>query len=230
MKTYVLTKGEDVAEVYRNTETLSYEEFVRSMMRILGNTEPCIKTMFTPLPKDKEGFPNAHGKSMGMLFREMHIHQLFPGANLTFLEDSFSAFFDANLTTEKLARMSYASQDPSGAISVPLVRWCSDYFAKAGQEAYFGPKLAEIDPSLTDDFLVFDELSYQIIYQYPHFLAREMRAARNRILQAFMEYIKLSPDERPNAAWFVGASESEMLALGLSPLDIAIAIMTIYWA
>lgn len=231
MTTYVITKAEDVGQVYRNTETLSYEIFVQSMMRILGNSEPSVEAMFTPLPKDKEGFPNPHGKSLGILFRQMHIHQLFPGENLNFLETRFYDFFDKHLQMEKLVETCpYATRTTPGTITLPLVQWCSDYFVKGGQSAYFGPRLAEIDPSLTDAFLVFDELSYQVIYQYPTFLARKMQASRDRLLSGLKQYLQLPHDQRAEDAWFVKAMETEMRALDMSADDMAIATMTIYWA
>lgn len=230
MKTYVLTKAEDVGDVYRNTETLSFEEFVQAMMKILGNSEPCIQTMFTRLPKDKPGFPNPHGKSMGILFREMHIHQLFPGDNLTFLETSFRRFFDSHLHHDALLPLQYATPDTPRSIVVPLVKWCSDFFVKASQEAYFGPKLAELDPDLTDHFIVFDELSYQIIYQYPRFLSGKLQCARDSILTGFKTYLQLDPGQRTGDAWFIKAAEAEMRRLDLSSQDISIALLAFYWA
>lgn len=230
MKTYVLTKAEDVGDVYRNTDTLSFEEFVQAMMKILGNSDPCIKTMFTRLPKDKPGFPNPHGKSMGILFREMHIHQLFPGDNLTFLETSFHGFFDRHLRHDALLQLPYATPDTSSSIVVPLVQWCSDFFVKASQEAYFGPKLAELDPHLTDHFIIFDELSYQIIYQYPHFLAGKLQRSRDSILTGFKTYLQLAPEQRTGDAWFIKAAEAEMRRLDLSSQDMSIALLAFYWA
>lgn len=231
MTTYIITKADDVGQVYKNTETLSYEIFVQSMMRILGNSESSVQTMFTPLPKDKEGFPNPHGKSLGILFRQMHIHQLFPGKNLDFLENRFYDFFDKELHLQELIKACpYATKTTSESITLPLVHWCSDYFVKGGQSAYFGPRLAEIDPSLTDAFVVFDELSYQVIYQYPSFLSRKMQAARDRLLAGLKQYLQLPHEERSEDAWFVKAMETEMRAIGLNADDMAIATMTIYWA
>lgn len=229
MKTYVLTKAEDVSEVYRNTVTLSYEEFVQAMMRILGNSESTVQKMFNPLPKDKNGFPNPRGKPLGILFRDMHVHQVFPGENLTYLETQFHHFFESNLHLDEIRKMAYAVDGPK-SVTVPLVQWCSDYLTKAGQDAYFGPKLAELDPELTDHFIVFDELSYQVIYQYPSFLAQKMLAARSRILTAFEKYLEIPSEQRSGDAWFVKASEFEMRELELSPKDMAIATLLIYWA
>lgn len=73
-KIYVITKSEDVAEAYRNIETLSFNQFVQAMMRACGNTESCVQAMYTPLPKDKEGFPNPHEKPLATLARGMYIH------------------------------------------------------------------------------------------------------------------------------------------------------------
>lgn len=231
MKTYVITKSEHVGQVYRNTETLSYEEFVQAMMRILGNSEPSVQAMFEPLPKDKQGFPNPHGKPLGILFRQMHIHQLFPGENLTFLETRFYEFFDKHLHMKKLiGTCPYAISKAPEAIVLPLTQWCSDFFVRSGQTAYFGPKLEEIDPNLTDSFIIFDELSYQVIYQYPRVLAKKMLASRDRVLSGLKQYLQLPRDQRREEAWFVEAMESEMRAIGMSAEDMAIATMTIYWA
>ncbi|TGJ78266.1 hypothetical protein E0Z10_g10500 [Xylaria hypoxylon] len=231
MKSYVITDARHVGEVYRNTETLSYEEFVQMMMRILGNSNASVHAMFTPLPRDKKGFPNPHGKPLGILFRQMHIHQLFPGDNLTFLESRFHKFFDEQLHLSRLNETCLsAMKKANGCISLPLTEWCSDLFVRGGQTAYFGPRLAEIDPNLTDAFVVFDELSYQVIYQYPTSLSRKMRASRDRVLSGLKQYLQLPQDQRNEDAWFVKAMEEEMRAINMSAEDMAIATMTIYWA
>ncbi|KJZ69547.1 hypothetical protein HIM_11060 [Hirsutella minnesotensis 3608] len=214
LKTYVLTNADHVGEAYRNTETLSYEEFVRGLMRILGNSQAGVKAMFTPLAKDKEGFPNPHEKPLGLLFRQMHIHQLFPGENLDFLETRFYKFFKNHL---ELARISdtcpYAVSKSSEDVVLPLTQWCSDFFVRGGQGAYFGPKLA-----------------YQVIYQYPRFLAKAMLTARDGVLNSLRDYLQLPHNQRREDAWFVKAMEEGMRAVGLSDEDMAIATMTIYWA
>jgi hypothetical protein len=231
MRTYVLTKAEHASNVYKNVKSFSYEEFVRSMMRILGNSEASVNAMYTPLPKDKEGFPNPMGKPLGILFRDMHIHQLNPGKNLDFLEERFLTKFQEFLPLKAMQNeLPYVLEKTPNSVVVPLTQWCSDFFVKAGQDAYFGPKLAEIDSGLTDAFLIFDELSYQVIYQYPSFLAREMHAARDRAMSSLSTYLKLPKEERTGDAWFVKAMEDEMRNIGMDDKDMGIAGLTFYWA
>lgn len=109
------------------------------------------------------------------------------------------------------------------------MEWCSDFFVRAGQRAYFGDALDAIDPTLAKTFVVFDELSWQILYQYPDFLAGEMKGARNAIQHAFKKYIQLPQSQRSGDAWFIKAMEDEMRALKISEDDIAVVMVMIYW-
>ncbi|KAL7791987.1 cytochrome P450 [Trichoderma ceciliae] len=229
-KIYVITKSKDVAEAYRNTDTLSFNEFVQAMMRACGNTESCVQAMYRPLPTDKEGFANPNGKPLATLARQMHIHQLYPGDRLDFLENSFLEWFDVRMNLEQLHSVCpYAIQSTHVDIVLPLMEWCSDFFARAGQRAYFGDALGALDPTLTKTFIIFDELSWQVLYQYPDFLAGEMKGARDAIQRALKKYIQLPQSQRSGDAWFTKAMENEMRALEITEDDIATMLVTIYW-
>ncbi|KAL4974755.1 cytochrome P450 [Aspergillus desertorum] len=229
--TYVITKPQDVAEAYRNSTTLSFNEFVQAIMRGCGTSEFCVQAMYQPLPKEKDGFPNPHGKPLGTLARQMHINQLYPGDNLDFLERQFLDYVEPRLTVEGLRQRPYATtpSDGKGGIVLPLMEWSSDFFARAGQRAYFGPQLEELDPGLPQTFIHFDELSWQILYQYPDFLAGEMKSSRNKIQQELKRYFQIPPGKRHGDAWFTKAMETEMRALGIGEDDIATMMVTIYW-
>lgn len=230
-KIYVITKPKDVAEAYRNTETLSFNEFVQAVMRACGNTESCVQAMYAPLPTDKGGFANPHGKPLATLARQMHIHQLYPGDGLNFLENSFLEWFDVRMNMEKLRGVCpYAIRSTDVDIVLPLMEWCSDFFTGAGQRAYFGYELGEIDATLTKAFVIFDELSWQVLYQYPDFLAGEMKRSRDTIQCALKKYIQLPQSQRSGEAWFTKAMENEMRALSISEDDIATMLLAIYWA
>ncbi|KAI0859747.1 cytochrome P450 [Xylaria cubensis] len=229
---YVVTRPRDVAEAYRNNSTLSWKEFLLEMMRTLGNNQVCVKAVAESLPRDKAGFPNPHGKSLITLARDMHIYQLHPGNQLDDLESKILHWFERHLDPEAMAQK-YGSRgaknDKKFVLTVPLVQWCSEFFTLATQEAYFGPELAEIDPHLHHAFILFDELSYQILYQYPGFLAGKMRAAKARVQHAMSAFLQLPSSGRSRQAWFTQAFESECRALGIDSEQIAIMFFTVYW-
>jgi hypothetical protein len=110
------------------------------------------------------------------------------------------------------------------------MEWCSDVFTTAGQRAYFGDELGQIDDTLAKEFVIFDDLSWQVLYQYPDFLAGEMKRSRDVIQRALEKYIQLPQSQRSGEAWFTKAMENEMRALDISEDDIATMFMTIYWA
>ncbi|ETS00747.1 putative cytochrome p450 [Trichoderma reesei RUT C-30] len=227
---YVITKPKDVADAYRNTESLSFNEFVQAVMRACDNTESCIQAMYTPLPRDKAGFANPQGKSLATLARQMHIHQLYPGKGLDFLERTFLEWFDVRMNMEKLhSGCSYATKRDDGDVVLPLMEWCSDFLISAGQRAYFGDELGQIDGNLVREFVKFDELSWQVLYQYPELLAGEMKRSRDVIQRALKKYIQLPQSQRSGEAWFTKAMENEMRALNIGEDDIATMLMTIYW-
>ncbi|RWQ98537.1 hypothetical protein C8Q69DRAFT_442691 [Paecilomyces variotii] len=45
------------------------------------------------------------------------------------------------------------------SVDIPLMRWCSEYFVRAGGLAYFGDVLGTIAPALAPTFIAFDDLS-----------------------------------------------------------------------
>jgi Cytochrome P450 len=231
-KFYVVTAAQDVAEAYRNTTTLSFDQFVMALMRVCGSSEACVEAMFRPLPRDKEGFPNPHGKALARLSREIHIHQLFPGEGLDVLDARFAAFFKTNLRLEEMATClpaKYATTSNDREVVLPLMIYCSDIFIRGGQTAYFGDGLARVDPNLTWSFLEFDELSWQVLYQYPKILSRRMNAARKRMITSLNIYFSSPASSRPDDIEFVRRMEDEMRDLGIGNHDIATMMLTMYW-
>ncbi|KAI1870662.1 uncharacterized protein JN550_005205 [Neoarthrinium moseri] len=230
--TYVITNAQDVTEAYKNNSTLSWTEFLLEMMRTLGNNEICVEAAARPLPRDKDGFPNPHGKPLVTLARDMHIRQLHPGDQLDDLERRFLRWFERCLEPETMAKTygsNVAQKDQDTTVTVSLVQWCSEIFTLASQEAYFGPELAHIDPHLHETFIVFDELSYQILYQYPRLLTGKMRAAKTQLQHAMKNYLQLPPSKRTDTAWFTDAFETECKALGIDETQVALMFFTVYW-
>jgi len=232
MTFYVVTQAKDSAQVYKNTETLSFEGFVQGLMRINGNNEEAIKTMYTPLPADKLGFPNPTGTSLGVLAQMMHIHQLHPGNNnLIHLQQKVQFWINNNLNLDHLSRVcTYATFKDETSIEVPLYQWTSDFFVRLGQHVYFGETLAKIHPNLPQAFLEFDERIWKVLYPYPGFLSHDMAAGRAEVVSALCKYFRTPKEERSDAAWLIRAMEEEVTALGIGTEDLSIIVFHLYIA
>lgn len=228
----MLTKPEDVAQAYRITTTLSFDTFVKGLLIESGVSGDCVGKMFQNPDPANQIFPNPFNKSLARLSREMHIHQLFPGDQnlLSVIGKSFTKYFDKSLTIESLSqRTRYVKRPQEDAVELSMNTWTSDIFANAGQEAYFGNLLREIDPDLTWTFLEFDSLTWQVLYQYPSFLCGKMLSARNKMNESITKYYERPQSERADVAWFTPAFEDEVRKLGVNTRDLAAMMMTIYW-
>lgn len=195
-------------------------------------SESCVRKMFQEPDPRNQIFPNPFNKSLARLSREMHIHQLFPGDQnlLTVIGKSFTKYFDRNLTVDSLSqRTRYVKRTQEDAVELSMNTWTSDIFANAGQEAYFGDLLREIDPDLTWTFLEFDSLTWQVLYQYPSFLCGKMLSARNKMIIALEKYFTRPQSERTDVCWFTPTFENEARKLDVNDRDLAAMMMTIYW-
>lgn len=228
-KLYILTNPKHVGETYKNTSTLSFEEFVRDMMRTSGSSEFVIKKMYETPDPDKAIFPNPRMKPLAKMAKDLHIHQLYAGKPLDVLREEIYKFYDSPMKLKHMSQLSYTISSGPNEVVLPLYIWTSDVIIGAGQEAYFGPLLAKVAPQLIWDFLEFDDLTWQLLYQYPKFLAKKMYSARDRVVIGLEKYFTELQTNRGVKSWFTPAMENEMRNLEFDTHEVAIMMMTIYW-
>lgn len=180
-------------------------------MRTNGNDEHTIKTVYSPLPQNKRGFPNPEGLSLGVLAQRMHVHQLHPGENMVVLQEKVRGWINRQLKLEILAKgCTYSATQSPARVQLPLYEWTSDYFVRLGQYAYFGNVLDQVNPNYPDAYIIFDEVIWKMLYQYPDFLCRDMTGPRDQMMASLNAYFKLPPSQRRDqAAWIINAMEDE---------------------
>lgn len=229
---HVLTNSKDVEDAYKNTSSIGFDGFVQAMMRTLGSSEHCINAMFSYRPHSphENDFPNPLKKPLGKLTKDLHVRQLFPGQHLDDLCNKFVDFFDEFLVLEEISKMDFATEKTSESIVVPLRMWTSEVFIIGGQRAYFGRLLEDIDPNMARTFIEFDELGWQVLFQYPRFASRRMHAMADKLVANFEAYYGTPKEKRKGDAWFVKAFEHEARQAGLDTHDIATMMLPVYWA
>ncbi|KAF2730929.1 putative cytochrome p450 [Polyplosphaeria fusca] len=228
---YIATQAKHSAQVYKNTETLSFESFVQTLMKANGNDDDVINAMYSALPVDKRGFPNPQGESLGVLAQKMHIHQLYPSENLVALQHQVKTWIDSYLDIDFLKAECSHGYSKNSHIELPLYQWCSNAFVRMGQHVYFGETLDNIDPGLPSAFLEFDERIWKMLYQYPGFLSRDMSVPRTRVITSLRQYFQVPRKERVGkVAWLIDAMEDEMRALGIDDENLAILMFHLYFA
>ena len=223
---YVLTSVHDIAAAYKNTTTLSFEDGVKDNMRNFGLSDDGSEKLWR---KGYHGvFPNPSKKAFGILSGEMYKVQWHPGKGLDALTGKFMEFIEGFLHWNTLPSEGLLLEE-SGSKRMSLMRLCQSVLVDAGSRAIFGRRLTDIAPDLAQQFQVFDQKSWQLIYQLPPAFAKEMYAAKNKITEALEKYIESPTETKKDRAWAIEAMEVEMQALGMKTSDQAIMFFLIYW-
>lgn len=86
----------------------------------------------------------------------------------------------------------------------------------AGQAAYFGDALSDIDPSLPEAFVNFDKLCWQIFYRPPIFWSKQMTNCKTKLMKALEAYSRKPMEQRPDMPRFLQDWEIECIKAGFA--------------
>lgn len=191
----MLTKPEDVISTYKiDNGSLSYDIFAVEVMGMVGITEDGVRKAFQTQYVEADGSTIVRYKHLVRLCKEYQLEQLTPGSRLDQLIGPAIALLERHMTIESILNRGagWYSRDSSsaeqGSVQVSLYQWISDIFIDIGTRAYFGDLLQKIKPSLTRNFLAFETLSWQAMYQYPRILWGDMMGAKQKLQDAMGEY------------------------------------------
>ncbi|KAL8949024.1 MAG: hypothetical protein Q9222_004833 [Ikaeria aurantiellina] len=226
---YVVTLSQHIAEVDKNTKTLSYDLFVRQLHEGFNMSPPGVEKMWE--------IPMAHEKHLGPAGRkhlvdrsgDFHRLQLFPGPQLEDLIARFLARIEHGTTWENIPRPCVLSSTKD-AMVISLYKWCGNVLGDAASRGFYGDALVDTSPRMVQDFLEFDKQSWMLLYQYPSFLASSMLAPRNLVTKAFDRYVALAPERKEDAAPYAKSLEALQIKAGVSSRDRAIGFQIFHFA
>lgn len=220
---YVLTSPQDVTEIYRNTKTLTFHEYVQDVMRSIGVSKNGIGKLWHTTTDTKS--PKRVKKSLAEAGEDYYREQLLPGHELDVLWKRIMRFVDTEVTWENLVKHPV----PDGLPNVSLLDWTRDVLLKAVTEAFFGDQLMKLEPQLLDYFTAFDDESWKLTYKYPRQASKNMYQAKDNMVAAIEKYLRLPKDQRPEQAWLIGKLEAETDNVGIDTHDLAAMITSLLW-
>lgn len=239
LNVYFISRAEDISEAYRNTRTLTFDEFYRQVFVSMGTSSHGVSKLFASSSEQTKSTANDHQKSTAQVLRELQILQLQPGANLDALEMAELEYLDRQMQPDILRTSCCRYQpelklrgatDQGDVIELSLLHWCTDIATRAAQKALFGSALDRIDSNLPDRFMEFDNLSWKMLYQFPGFLARDSLKKRDYLRSILQKFCHLPPNERDDAeSWVIHSTEEKCRMLGLPSEDIASVLLILYW-
>lgn len=155
---YIITNPQDMSLVYKSTESLAFDDFIRDLHVGFGMSAYGRETMWD----------DTAGKCLVHQANDIHHAQLHPGEHLDDLTQKFLGQIERRLRPDMVfpGKDSRNSGTPKQA-RLSLYDLCSDVLVPEASVALFGEALLRTSPTLVDDFHSFDEDSWMLTYQYP---------------------------------------------------------------
>lgn len=227
-----MTSSETASAVFKDTEHLTFDDYVRDMMLQFGATPEAVAKMWQVPTNDRlhtPGLqPNPRSKSFVHLSEVLYRQQLHPGEKLNNLQHVLLSHIDKTLSWETDLKKVVISSTPIEK-TVSLLEWTRQVLLDGATRAFFGSKLREIEPGLFETFFYFDDNSWKLTYKIPRYWSNDVYAAKQKAQDALRIYFELPKEQRCGEAWIIRTLETELRGLGVNEPDIAAIMMMIFW-
>ncbi|KAJ0107551.1 hypothetical protein J7T55_007741 [Diaporthe amygdali] len=190
---YIATSPGDVVAVYRDTQKLDFDAFIKDIMHDFGCTNETLEKMFDSTGKPKHWMDKIHDD-----FKL----QMHPGDRLKSVETQFLGNIDRLMNFDSIPGTCILESTRDSKL-VSLWSWTWIVLAEAATQAFFGDGIFQVAPSVLDDFWTFNLEAWKIHSKYPRFAAPKAFNALERSVAAFVDYLRLPKGQRPGACWLV---------------------------
>ncbi|PWI72855.1 hypothetical protein PCL_09870 [Purpureocillium lilacinum] len=228
---YICYAPEDVAGLYRNTTTISYDNVIKDMYRWIGVSDDGFAKMFTINESSRHNIGMAHAQAPGNMINEYHRRQTKPGP---LFDDLLHARtipgIDQTLQDIVYRRSASVVGRSSDGATVSLLGLCTDLFLRGTTTAFLGQKIWEVNPTLLDSFALWERTNWKYMFQMPEIISGDMVQARDAIIGTFVKYLAIPASERSDCIDFVKSVEAMMRDVGVDERDMAKIFMLHFWA
>ena len=223
---YIVTSPQDVTDIYKNTKTLTFDEYVRDVMKSIGVSEDGISRLWkTP---DNNMDHNRLHKALAHAGEDYYREQLLPGSHLDDLWERVLSLISSSIQWDKLPDAS-SNNTSDNMRTLSLLDWTRDVLLKAVTAGFFGDRLLELEPRLLEHFAAFDDESWKLTYKYPRSVSKNMYDAKDKMVAGVEAYFRLPKDQRSEAAWLIRKMEIETSNAGIDVHDLAAMITSLVW-
>lgn len=204
---YITTSPSDVAAVYRDTQKLDFDAFIKDVMRDFGCTDQTLEKMFDDDGRPKHWMDQTHDD-----FRL----QMHPGERLRSVDEGkFLGNIDRLMNWDSISRSSLVGTN-GDCKTISLWNWCWIILSEAATQAFFGDAIFQVAPNALEEIWTFNLEAWKVHSKYPRFAAPGVFDAKDRSVKAFSDYLSLPKEQRPGPCWLVEQLEVGMVKMGVT--------------
>ncbi|KAI1327855.1 cytochrome P450 [Xylariaceae sp. FL0255] len=242
-KMYIITGPKDVTSAFSNSTSLTFDGNLRQLLTNFGLTKPGFKKAWhNPQPGDWCYMPNnsINPNQLNLIHfvEEILKKQLLPGEQMDKLSE---AYMSPLLQTFHYTQLdSYLDRSPRPSVMrneitqkirmTTLYPLCQYPIIEAVTLAFFGPRIFEIEPSIVDCMLRFNENAWMVAFGYPRMLSTPINGVRRKVMDALIKYLHLPEDQRAQQAWSIKNILGCMEIVDCNDESRAYMLLMTYWA
>lgn len=227
---YIVSNPKDVADSYRNQKNFSRDTLTKEMYARVGVPWKVADRLFTVDPNASYNANQVkllHPTDIMMEFYHQHI---FPGDRFEeFMSETILPGLDRDMDFDAAIPHPAELRRHEESITVSLGKLCVHVFVQGFAEAYYGPKLWEIEPDFINLYLVWEKINWKFLFNTPAFMSRDMLEAKKALVNLFVEYFKIPVGERQSSNFFVISMENSLREANLTDDEIGCIFMLQTW-
>ena len=213
-----------MTEIYKNTKTLTFDEYVRDVMKSIGISDDGIEKLWKPPTRIRKD--RLH-KALAHAGEDYYREQLLPGPQLDILWEKVLSDIASSIHWDNLPGSRFNRAETSRSLS--LLDWTSDVLLKSVVKGFFGDRLLQMDPQLLQNFAAFDKESWKLTYKLPRGVAKDMYDAKDKMVRSVKAYLELPQNQRSEATWLIKKLEVEAGKANIDVQDLAAMITSLAW-
>lgn len=241
--TVIVRSPSDIATVWKNTTTLSYDGFTERMLAAFGISPESLAKMYKPTPsamiadekrRQQSALCNANPKNKAYIHLQSDWFrtQLLPGEHLNSLQNKYLVFLNQFLTFDCFDDhfVVHNTQGTSTTKVVSLGKFCRYIISRSSFRTFFGEELFEAEPDLARIYQTWEDQSWKVFFNYPPWLAPELHEYRMKFLAGMLRYLEMPESKRTGMVWLFRMVDTELQNLEWKDVDRAGLLMMISWA
>lgn len=213
-----------MTEIYKNTKTLTFDEYVRDVMKSIGISDDGIEKLWKPPTRIRKD--RLH-KALAHAGEDYYREQLLPGPQLDILWEKVLSDIASSIHWDNLPGSRFNRAETSRSLS--LLDWTSDVLLKSVVKGFFDDRLLQMDPQLLQNFAAFDKESWKLTYKLPRGVGKDMYDAKDKMVRSVKAYLQLPQNQRSEATWLIKKLEVEAGKANIDVQDLAAMITSLAW-
>ena len=228
-----MTEPQNVAEVYRNVTTLSWDGHLSQILINFGFKKQALDLAWHK-PVDGESCyvhknpVNPKQRSLIHVIEEAYITQLLPGKHMDEMCRAFITSLDTTLWWDNLDFCTLESNEISKRVS--LKNLCRFTLVEAATRSMFGDVLHKLNPEIAQNMLDFNDRAWMVFFGLPSIFSSAVTNARRKMTSTMTDFVNLPETEREGQAWGIRQVLQAQEIVGIDNESRACMLLLIYWA